>query len=176
MKLMFGNMPPWLAATLLTGAVAATMSTVDSAVLAISSILTIDLYRKPFNPDMNPGKEATVGRVISVILIAIMAFMAFYPPKLLFNSLIDVAYPGLVTLAPAAILGMFWRKASSTAAIASILIGSAVAIYLLMFNRNPMGLYSGFWTLLVSLIVFIVVSFAAPSNEETFLPDTVQST
>ena len=176
MKLMFGNMPPWLAATLLTGAVAATMSTVDSAVLAISSILTIDLYRKPFNPDMNPGKEATVGRVISVILIAIMAFMAFYPPKLLFNSLIDVAYPGLVTLAPAAILGMFWRKASSTAAITSILIGSAVAVYLLMFNRNPMGLYSGFWTLLVSLIVFIVVSFAVPSKEETFLPDTVQST
>ena len=176
MKLMFGNMPPWLAATLLTGAVAATMSTVDSAVLAISSILTMDLYRKPFNPDMNPGKEATVGRVVSVILILIMAIMAFYPPKLLFNSLIDVAYPGLVTLAPAAILGMFWRKGSPAAAITSILIGSALAVYLLMFNRNPMGLYSGFFTLMVSLIVFIVVSFAVPSKEEAFLPDTVQST
>jgi Na+/proline symporter len=174
MKLMFSNMPPWLAATLLTGAVAATMSTVDSAVLAISSILTVDLYRKPFNPNMNSGQEATIGRVISVIIIAIMAFLAFYPPKLLFNSLIDVAYPGLVTLAPAAILGMFWKKSGSTAAIASILSGSAVAVYLLMFSRNPMGLYSGFWTLLVSLIVFIVVSYALPSKEEIFLPDTIK--
>ena len=174
MKLMFGNMPAWLAATLLTGAVAATMSTVDSSVLAISSILTMDLYRKPFNPDMDPTKEATVGRVISVILIAVMAILAFYPPMLLFNSLIDVAYPGLVALAPAAILGMYWRKAGPAAAISSIVIGSVVAIYLL-FNRNPMGIYSGFWSLLVSVIVFIVVTLAAPSKEETFLPATIRS-
>jgi solute:Na+ symporter, SSS family len=175
MKLMFSKMPLWLAATLLTGAVAATMSTVDSAVLAISSILTVDLYRKPFSPDMSPKKEANVGRVISVILIAVMALMAFYPPTLLFNSLIDVAYPGLVTLAPAAILGMYWKRANSAAAISSILSGSVVAVYLLMYFRNPLGLYSGFWTLLVSLIVFIVVSFAISSKEEIFLPSTVQS-
>ncbi len=175
MKLMFSNMPPWLAATLLTGAVAATMSTVDSAVLAISSILTVDLYRKPFNPEMNPGKEATLGRIVSVAIIGIMALMAFYPPTLLFNSLIDVAYPGLLALAPAAILGMYWKKANSMAAISSILIGSALAVYLLLFIRNPMGFYSGFWTLLVSLVVFIGVSFVTSSEKDPFLPDTVQS-
>jgi SSS family solute:Na+ symporter len=175
MKLMFDNMAPWLAATLLTGAVAATMSTVDSAVLAISSILTMDLYSKPFKPNMDPTKEATIGRVISIILIAIMAIMAFYPPKLLFNSLIDVAYPGLVALAPAAILGMYWRKASPAAAIGSIVIGSLVAVYLLFFNRNPMGIYSGFWSLLVSVIVFVVITVAVPSKEEDFLPATVRS-
>jgi len=175
MKLMFSNMPPWLAATLLTGAVAATMSTVDSAVLAISSILTVDLYRKPFNPDMNSGKEATLGRVISVIIIIIMAFMAFYPPNLLFNSLIDVAYPGLLALAPAAILGMFWNRANTTAAISSIVIGSALAVYLLFFNKNPMGFYSGFWTLMVSLTVFIGITLVFSSKEEIFLPSTVQS-
>lgn len=174
MKLMFSNMPAWLAATLLTGAVAATMSTVDSAVLAISSILTIDLYRKPFNPEMSTEKEANTGRIISVLLIVLMAIMAFYPPNLLFNSLIDVAYPGLVSLAPAAILGMFWKKAGPAAAISSILVGSGLAIYLLIFSRNPMGYYSGFWTLLASLIVFIVVSYAAPAKDETFLPDSIK--
>jgi solute:Na+ symporter, SSS family len=175
MKLMFSNMPPWLAATLLTGAVAATMSTVDSAVLAISSILTMDLYRKPFNPDMNPGKEATLGRIISVVIIGIMAIMAFYPPTLLFNSLIDVAYPGLLALAPAAILGMYWKKASPIAAISSIVVGSGLAVYLLLFMRNPIGFYSGFWTLLASLVVFVGLSFVIPSKEETFIPSTVQN-
>jgi solute:Na+ symporter, SSS family len=175
MKLMFHSMPPWLAATLLTGAVAATMSTVDSAVLAISSILTVDLYRKPFNPKMDPGKEATVGRVISVVLIAIMAILAFYPPTLLFNSLIDVAYPGLLALAPAAIIGMYWKKASAAAAISSIVIGSGFAVYSLYFLRNPLGYYSGAWVLLVSLVVFVVVSLAAPSKADVFLPATVKS-
>jgi len=170
MKLMFGNMPSWLAATLLTGAVAATMSTVDSAVLALSSILTVDLYRKPFNPEMDPAKEATIGRIISVVLIAVMAVLAFYPPKLLFNSLIDMAYPGLVTLAPAAILGMFWKKAGPAAAIASIVSGSILAVYLI-FHRNPMGLYSGFWTLLLSLGVFVVVTFLVPAKEEDYFRD-----
>ena len=170
MKLMFGNMPSWLAATLLTGAVAATMSTVDSAVLALSSILTVDLYRKPFSPEMDPVKEATMGRIISVVLIAVMAVLAFYPPKLLFNSLIDMAYPGLVTLAPAAILGMFWKKAGPAAAIASIVSGSILAVYLI-FHRNPMGLYSGFWTLLLSLGVFVVVTFLMPAKEEDYFRD-----
>jgi solute:Na+ symporter, SSS family len=176
MKLMYHSMPPWLAATLLTGAVAATMSTVDSAVLAISSILTVDLYRKPFNPNMDPGKEATLGRVISVVLIAIMAVLAFYPPTLLFNSLIDVAYPGLLALAPAAIIGMYWKKASAAAAISSIVIGSSFAIYSLYFLRNPLGYYSGAWVLLISLVVFIVVSLAVPSKAAVFLPATVRST
>ena len=170
MKLMFSNMPSWLAATLLTGAIAATMSTVDSAVLALSSILTVDLYRKPFNPDMDPAKEATIGRVISVMLIVIMAILAFYPPKLLFNSLIDMAYPGLVTLVPAAILGMFWKKAGTAAAIASIVSGSILAVYLI-FNKNPMGLYSGFWTLLLSLVVFGLVTIFVPAKEEGFFRD-----
>ena len=167
---MFSNMPSWLAATMLTGAIAATMSTVDSAVLALSSILTVDLYRKPFNPEMDPAKEATIGRVISVMLIGVMAVLAFYPPKLLFNSLIDMAYPGLVTLAPAAILGMFWKKAGTAAAIASIVSGSILAVYLI-FHRNPMGLYSGFWTLLLSLVVFGVVTILVPAKEEEFFKD-----
>jgi Na+/proline symporter len=175
MKLMFSNMPSWLAATLLTGAVAATMSTVDSAVLALSSILTIDLYRKPFNPEMDPAKEATVGRIISVVLIAVMAVLAFYPPQLLFNSLIDLAYPGLVTLAPAAVLGMFWKKAGSAAAISSIVSGSVLAVYLI-FHKNPMGLYSGFWTLLLSLVVFGVVTLLVPAKEEGFFRDVERVT
>ena len=173
MKLMYSNMPAWLVATLLTGAVAATMSTVDSAVLAISSILTMDLYRKPFHAHLDTKKEAHLGRFISLLIIAAMALLAFYPPKLLFNSLIDVAYPGLLALAPAAILGMYWRKASTAGAVASILIGSIAAIWFI-FERNPMGLYSGFWSLLISLVVFVGVSLAAPSKDEVFLPDTVK--
>ena len=172
MKLMFSNMPDWLAATLLTGAVAATMSTVDSAVLAVSSILTMDLYCKPFKSSMGTQQEATIGRILSVVLIIIMAILAFYPPKLLFNSLIDVAYPGLVCLAPAAILGLYWRRASKAAALSSIVIGSLATIYVIM-KPNPYGLYSGFWTLLLSLVIFVVVSLAVPSKGEDFITDSV---
>lgn len=174
MKLMFSNMPAWLAATLLTGAVAATMSTVDSVVLAISSILTVDLYVKQFNPTMTPRKEAMMGRIVSVIVILFMAILAFFPPSLLFSSLIDFTYPGLVAIVPATILGMYWRRVSTPAAIASIVGGSLVAIYVLT-HKNPMGLYSGFWSLLVSLIILVIVTLVAPSKEETFLPDTITS-
>jgi len=174
MKLMFNNMSPWLAATLLTGAVAATMSTVDSAVLAISSVLTRDLYSKQVSTAVPVEREAVIGRIISVLLIVLMAILAFFPPKLLFSSLIDFTYPGLVALAPATIIGLYWRKASTTAAIASIVGGSLMAVYVL-FNKNPMGLYSGFWSLVVALVVYIVVTLIAPSKEETFLPDTISA-
>jgi len=138
----------------------------------LPSILTVDLYVKQFNPSMTPRKEAMMGRVISVIVILFMAILAFYPPSLLFSSLIDFTYPGLVAIVPATILGMYWRRVSTPAAIASIIGGSLVAVYVLT-HKNPMGLYSGFWSLAVSLVILVVVTLIVPSKEETFLPETV---
>jgi len=174
-KLMFNSMGPALAATLLTGAVAASMSTIDSGVLAISSILTIDLYAKQRTKPTEAKKQVLIGRVISVVLIAIMAVLAFYPVNLLFNSLIDFAYPGLLALTPATILGLYWRRASKSAALASILVGSIVAVIILLVKINPMGIYTGFWTFMASLITFVVVTAVVPSKEEIFLPDTVKA-
>jgi Na+/proline symporter len=65
-------------------------------------------------------------------------------------------------------------RESISSAIASIIGGSLVAVYVLT-HKNPMGLYSGFWSLLVSLVILVVVTLIVPSKEETFLPDTVTS-
>jgi len=52
----------------------------------------------------------------------------------------------------------------------SIVSGSILAVYLI-FHRNPMGLYSGFWTLLLSLTVFVAATFLVPAKEEDYFRD-----
>lgn len=146
---MFEHVPRWLAATLLTGAIAASMSTIDSQVLCISSIVVHDFYSKLYQPD-KPKNEVLWGRVISVLLLVICCILAFYPPPLFFGVLTDVMYPGMIALAPAGIISLFWKKASKGGAILSLAAGAILAVYLVATKQNPWGLYSGFWVFLVA--------------------------
>lgn len=158
---LFEHSPRWLAATLLTGAIAASMSTIDSLVLCISSIVTRDLYSKLYKPEV-PKNEVLWGRVISVLLLVISAVLAFFPPPLFFGVLIDVMYPGIIALAPATIIGLLWKRASQGGAVLSLVVGACLAIYLVATKQNPMGLYSGLWVFLASALGLWLGSLIMP--------------
>lgn len=158
---LFEHTPRWLAATLLTGAIAASMSTIDSLVLCISSIVTRDLYSKLYKPEV-PKNEVFIGRVVSVLLLVVSAIMAFYPPPLFFGTLIDVMYPGMIALAPVTIIGLLWKKASPGGAVVSLVAGAFMAVYLVATKQSPMGLYSGFWVFIVSTLCLYLGSLFMP--------------
>ena len=60
----------WLLVIFLSAAVAAIMSTVDSALLAISSLVTQDLYRK-VRPEASQSHLTKVGKIISWLVMAV---------------------------------------------------------------------------------------------------------
>jgi SSS family solute:Na+ symporter len=175
LKFLFDNVPFWFAATLLTGAVAASMSTIDSQVLVLSSILTSDLYGKLYKKDTIKN-GAMVGRIFSGILILFVMAYAFFPPVLIFSTLIDVTYPGLAALIPAVLLGLFWKKASHAGALTSILIGAISAVIFVAKYPNYQGIYSGFWVFSIALVIFVLVSLLSPPKEgvEVDLLATIQ--
>lgn len=164
LRFLFDNVPAWFAATLLTGALAASMSTIDSQVLVLSSILTCDIYGKIVKKG-EAINEARVGKVFSGLLVLFVMAYAFFPPTLIFGTLIDVTYPGLAALIPATLIGLFWKKASHAGALSSVVVGVISAIIFVGKFPNYMGLYSGFWVFCIALAVFFSVSLLVPAKK-----------
>jgi Na+/proline symporter len=163
LSLIFDHFPDWFAGTILIGVVAASMSTVDSQVLALSSIAVRDFYSKQFKPDRPKPVEAALGRMISVVILGGAVYFAFFPPaKMLWSLLIDVMYPGIMSLVPATLLGLFWKKASRAGALVSLVVGAGFAIVMIAYNFKPFGFHQAFWVLIASGVTFVLGSLISP--------------
>ena len=90
-KMMHALAPEWLSALIMTGALAAFMSTMDSQLLSLSTIFTRDIYKKIIHPSASFKMEVTVGKIIVVILASIGLLIAFLPPDSIF---VIVRYAG----------------------------------------------------------------------------------
>ena len=64
----------------IAAAIAAIMSTVDSALLAISSMVTQDLYSK-INPNLSQKKLLIFGKLISWLIMLVAVIMAINLPQ-----------------------------------------------------------------------------------------------
>src|SRR5687768_3096804 len=90
---------------------------------SISTIFTLDLYKKYFNRNATEGNLVNVGKIAIVVSMVIAIFVA---PQL---SRFDQAFQfiqdftGLISPGVCAIflLGMFWKRASATAALVAAL-------------------------------------------------------
>ena len=93
----------WLLVIFLSAAVAAIMSTVDSALLAISSLVTQDLYRK-VRPEASQPHLTKVGKIISWLVMAVAVLLAIQLPQTIWQ-LFQIKLELLCQIAPAIYLG-----------------------------------------------------------------------
>jgi SSS family solute:Na+ symporter len=148
---------PAVATLLLTGGLAALMSTMDSQLLTLGSLVTHD-----FIPVMRRG--VGVQRAAIVALGALGFLIALRPPVTILDFMNRSSFTGLAVLAPSVLGGLYWRRASAYGAAASVLVGEAL-VFLFYFNvlRVP-GLQPVVPAVIAAAIVFVLVSLAAPSR------------
>ncbi len=153
----------FLSTLLLTGSIAALMSTMDSQLLTMTSMITIDFMNMQSRQVRN---RILKERLIVVALGAIAFLIAIRPPETILDFISATTFRGLSVLAPTVIGGLYWQKANRYGAIASILVGE-----LLVFSN-----YFGLWSLpgirpvvpivVVTSAVFAVVSIFTRSSGE----------
>jgi SSS family solute:Na+ symporter len=148
---------PAVATLLLTGGLAALMSTMDSQLLTLGSLVTHD-----FVPVMRRG--VGVQRAAIVALGVLGFLIALRPPVTILDFMNRSSFTGLAVLAPSVLGGLYWRRASAYGAAASVLVGEAL-VFLFYFNvlRVP-GLQPVVPAVIAAAIVFVLVSLAAPSR------------
>ncbi len=158
--------PIVFAALVIAGALAASMSTGDSQLHAVSSMISTDVYKTYINKDASEYKQYQVARIATLIFGLLSVIVALMKPGLLGNIL-ALANGGVAALAPAMLGGVYWKKSTPQAAMSSIIIGEAVMLFTTFIIKNPLGIMAGVWGLLVAFIIFVAVSLCTKPERKT---------
>ena len=161
--------PGVVEALVLTAALAALMSTLDSQLLTLSSMFTRDVceplwarLRGRPNSKQDPAMPTWVGKGFVVALALIGLAIAYRPPAS-FRILATQTFTGLAVLFPVVIGALYWKRMTSIGAVASILVGEGlvVAYYLKLLPR--FGTLPVVPILVASTFVLVVVSLLTRS-------------
>lgn len=171
MPLMIRQALPEAAAVLILLLVlAASMSTLASLVLVSSSSIAIDLMKGFFRPNMSEKSTMSLMRWLSLLFIALSAYIALKPTFIL--SLMSLSW-GTVSgafLAPY-LYGLFWKGATRAGAWAGMLTGVLFSVSLSLYFKMNSSLIPmiGSAAMIIPLIVLPAVSVLTPKLSETHL-------
>ena len=154
----------WLVVIIFSAIIAAVMSTADSAMLSVSSMVTQDLYGQYIRPGASQEHLTRVGKWTTWALMApIAGFAIWYDGTLI--QLLKLKFELLIQCAPAFYLGVHFRRLNANAVITGVVAGLAVTLGLswsdwLGFSAQSYEKVWGFHAGVVGLAVNLAVCFA----------------
>ncbi|GAB2796944.1 sodium/proline symporter PutP [Halomonas shantousis] len=166
---------PVVAGVLLAAILAAVMSTADSQLLVSSSALTDDFYKAIFRKDASQKELVWVGR-LSVIGIAIAAYLLALDPDSSVLNLVSYAWAGFgAAFGPALIMALFWRRMNRWGALAGIIVGGVTVVVWSKLTGGIFDLYEIVPGVIFAYIAIVVASLVtqAPSTAVTDEFDSV---
>lgn len=120
--------PAWLAGILISGAVAAMMSTADSQLLVTTSTVVEDFYTRALKRRLEPARMVLFSRIVTV-LVGIFAFILALTTKDLIYKMVSYAWSGLgSSFGPALLLSLHWKRVNAAGIIAGMLTGALTTV------------------------------------------------
>lgn len=133
--------PAAAALVAMVGIMAAAVSTIDSILLTLWSMVARDLVRAVL-PEASDAVQLCVGQVaIPVIAALAPAFTQVQGGLIAILSVASSA--GLLVTVPAIIGAFYWPRGTAAGALASILGGGAVALATQFGGWRPLGMWPG---------------------------------
>lgn len=156
----------WLVVVLFSAVLAAIMSTADSVLLSISSMLTKDIYGR-FRGGNAAQKQLTwFGKATSWTLMLTLIAAAIQLRDTSLVQLLDYKFDLLVQLSPAFILSLHWSRMTGTATFWGLLAGVATAMLMAALGYGKVaGIHAGLYALLVNLTIAVLGTLASADKE-----------
>lgn len=163
--------PKILAGIILAAPFAAVMSTVDSLLLSVSGAAVRDIYQNNINPNVDQRTLRNLSYAVTFIISIIVLLFALKPPAFLQLIVIFAISGFAASFTIPLIMGLYWRGATPTGGIVSMVGGFLTLIILYIFDiPNPLGFDPLVWGMLISFILMIIVSqITKPVSRETLL-------
>tara|TARA_B100001250_G_scaffold284802_1_gene246890 strand:- start:243 stop:878 length:636 start_codon:yes stop_codon:yes gene_type:complete len=146
----------------LSATIAAIMSTVDSALLSMSSIITKDFYSH-YRPEIKEERLTQIGKIISWCVMAIAVYLAIVLPQTIWR-LLEIKLELLIQIAPPIFLGLFNNQIKAKSIFYGMLVGTLFALGVMISNKlgvdvsaKPWGIHAGVWGLLINIITVFVL-------------------
>jgi solute:Na+ symporter, SSS family len=149
---------------IIVGILAAAITTIDSILLTLSSMVARDVYGA--RTDVQESRQLMVGKIV-IPIIAVLALLFAGLQLDLIAVLAVSSSAGLLVTVPAIVGAFFWRRATAAGALSSVVIGGFLVAFLEISQLQPLGQASGVWGLLVSVALYVGVSLVtrAPQSK-----------
>ncbi len=178
--MLFDLLPTGLLGLVLAGLIAAMMSSLDSGLNSVSTLITMDFIKK-YKPDADSKQLMKIGKIVTAIVMIIAIIWA--PQIGTFEKLWDYLQNTLAWFCPPIValfvMGLFVRKSNNTGAIASIIVGFSITAVLIGFKISqssfqlPHFLYLAFWHFSICCIILYVFSWLGTPKPDTELAQIV---
>ncbi len=143
--------PAWVYSTVIIGAIAALMSTADSQLLSLSTMLTRDLRIR---------NQVMWSKIFAALLgVFAIAFVFLRDTSQgIFTTLVSTTFSGLIVLFPTTFASLYLKNVNKWACIFSIIMGE-LSIILFRTNTLPTyGFLDGILALLIATTTLILAS------------------
>jgi len=178
--MLFDLLPTGLLGVVLAGLIAAMMSSLDSGLNSVSTLITMDFIKK-WKPDADSKTLMNIGRVVTSVVMVIAIFWA--PQIGNFEKLWDYLQNTLAWFCPPIValfvMGLFFKRVNNLGAIASIIVGFSITASLIGMKLTsstielPNFLYVGFWHFVICCAVLMGFSLFGETKSETELARVV---
>jgi SSS family solute:Na+ symporter len=166
----------WVVVLVFAAILAAIMSTADSILLSISSMLTKDIYAEWIRRDRSEAELMKIGKYMTWGLIALAVAGAILLRDKTLVQMLDRKLDLLVQLSPAFILGIWWRRLRGIPVLLGILTGIVIALAMVGFGYTKLlGVHPGLFGLVGNIIVAVAGSWLFPPVEPDEVSNTVSS-
>jgi Na+/proline symporter len=153
----------------LAAVLAAMMSTADSALLSLSSMLTKDVVAKHFKPNSSQIYLTKVGKLFSWCVITVLVIFAILlKDKASLIQIMDRKIDLLVQLFPAFVLGIRWQFLKAKPIMIGLLVGTCISLVLpfatfeFVHNQKVFGFHPGLIGLVPNLLIALIGSLLKP--------------
>ncbi len=148
--------PSAISLLVMLGISAAAVSTINSIILTLSSMITRDVF-KNLGRKVDEKKELMVGRIFVPLFTAVVLVFATLRLDLI-AALSVASSAGLLVMVPALFGAFFWKRGTAAAVLVSCIAGGSAATLFQYSGYYPLGLWPGVWSALISTTLFIGVS------------------
>ena len=179
------GLPYVISGLVAAGGLAAALSTADGLLLTIANALSHDFYYKMLDPNASTARRVTISKILLlVVALAAAAVAAQKPADILFlvSAAFSIAAAGFF---PALVLGIFWKRATSIAAVLGMVSGVGITIYYMAMTQpwlrsvfgvtNPIAeniwwgiqpISAGVFGVPLGFAVMIIVSLITPAPDQ----------
>ncbi|NLM09400.1 MAG: sodium/proline symporter PutP [Clostridiaceae bacterium] len=169
--LMGSNLlPPLIAGIVMSGILAATISSSDSYLLIATSAVSKNIYHGIIRKKAS-DKEVMIVSRITLLLIAIVGIIIALDEGSVIFKIVSFAWAGFgATFGPIILFSLFWKRTTQSGAIAGMISGGSM-VFIWNYLIKPLGgvfdIYELLPAFVISCVVIVVVSLLSekPSQE-----------
>ncbi|SDO14098.1 cation/acetate symporter [Filomicrobium insigne] len=154
------GMPYVIAGLVAAGGLAAALSTADGLLLAIANALSHDIYYKMIDRNAPTFRRLLVARILLVIVAVCAAYTASTKPADILSMVAWAFSLAAAGIFPALVLGIWWKRATTTGAVLGMIFGFGICLYYLVGTRYFAPGFYEMWSFLSNATPDQIAKFA----------------